>query len=353
MADIFAHHLTAVHHLQCVNCRRSKVKCVNDGSGGPCRRCIDVKLDCKWRVRIDDEAWRESVERRFAQLSSQVNAIASTPPASGRRSDCAPSPAASGEVYQHPEWRNLHNKPGAMLPPPTTSAGRQLASAPSPSYPSFSGSTHRTSPRSDVGSSASTAFNAPSPRDRLPPPAMLISGADVTMTNGDYSGWTPGGRPRSISSVKMDSSLASPSVAGRDQKVTSPLPDIARGFTSSQSHGSSSLSSTGQGPSMAHRGSAPQVLQDTVRQTNTMKLHGPPVQWDAGSYASAVSSVGQDDPRLNLIGTGALPCARVTKLFVYFGKYMQSHSFGFPTFAPNEQVRMELVEQTCPPQRFY
>lgn len=34
----------------CVNCRRSKVKCVHDG-GPPCRRCKDSKQECKFRLR--------------------------------------------------------------------------------------------------------------------------------------------------------------------------------------------------------------------------------------------------------------------------------------------------------------
>ncbi|PWN19308.1 hypothetical protein BCV69DRAFT_284454 [Microstroma glucosiphilum] len=324
----------------CVNCRRSKVKCVNDGSGGPCRRCVDIKLECKWRVRIDDEAWRESVESRFSQLCSKVDAITAMPPAGGRKSDCAPSPSASGEVYQHPEWRNLHNRPGAMLPPPTVSAGRQLAPAHSPSYSSLAGSMHKTSPRPDIGSSASTPFNAVSPQERLPPPAALISGADVTMSNGDYSSWTPSGRARSISSVKMDGSSPSRFLAGRDSKVTSPLPGISQGFVSSQNRDCASMASVGP---IADQESSPQNLPDVVRHAITTKSHGLPVQWEAGSYASAVSHVGRDDPRLNLIGTGHVPCQRVTLLFQYFGKYMQSHSFGFPTFAPNEKMTPLIV----------
>uniref|UniRef100_V5F1F5 Zn(2)-C6 fungal-type domain-containing protein n=1 Tax=Kalmanozyma brasiliensis (strain GHG001) TaxID=1365824 RepID=V5F1F5_KALBG len=62
-------HIEVKPQKACVLCRRSKVKCIHDGAP-PCKRCRDTNQEaqCKFRLRADDETWRERTDDVLSRL---------------------------------------------------------------------------------------------------------------------------------------------------------------------------------------------------------------------------------------------------------------------------------------------
>ena len=120
---------------------RHQVKCINDG-GPPCRRCQDARLECKFRLRADDENWRERTDDRLSQIASKLDAfISAAQPAHPQASTSTSGPAASTSLPYH--HHHSHPSYPSMAPPPLPSPGmRARASSNSTSSPSNAHPTH-------------------------------------------------------------------------------------------------------------------------------------------------------------------------------------------------------------------
>ncbi|KAF9514496.1 hypothetical protein BS47DRAFT_1343075, partial [Hydnum rufescens UP504] len=60
----------------CLNCRRSKLKCVVDEEhGGACVRCLTRSEECRFKSRTHDEEWQEMTSNRLDDLSRAIEEL--------------------------------------------------------------------------------------------------------------------------------------------------------------------------------------------------------------------------------------------------------------------------------------
>jgi len=60
----------------CLNCRRSKLKCVVDEErGGACVRCITRNEECRFKSRSHDDEWQETTSNRLDMLTQAVEQL--------------------------------------------------------------------------------------------------------------------------------------------------------------------------------------------------------------------------------------------------------------------------------------
>ncbi|KAF8311000.1 hypothetical protein DL93DRAFT_2083956 [Clavulina sp. PMI_390] len=59
----------------CLNCRRSKLKCVVSTEGAACVRCATRKEECRFKTRAHDDEWQEATSNRIDDLSRSVEQL--------------------------------------------------------------------------------------------------------------------------------------------------------------------------------------------------------------------------------------------------------------------------------------
>ncbi|CAD6972546.1 unnamed protein product [Tilletia controversa] len=104
----------------CVSCRRSKVKCIHDGAP-PCRRCAESNTECKFRLRADDERWRERTDETLSKLSLAVDTLISRGAAGGGRGR-GTSVCDAPVLHAHPLRSASFTANSAYGPEPTSSS---------------------------------------------------------------------------------------------------------------------------------------------------------------------------------------------------------------------------------------
>ncbi|KAE8251180.1 hypothetical protein A4X13_0g4113 [Tilletia indica] len=170
----------------CVGCRRSKVKCIHDG-GPPCRRCSESGQECKFRLRADDERWRERTDETLSKLSQAVDRLISTG-LPGPSSAVMGGPGREhGRGTSAGEGSSFHTNP--LRQPPTFPASSSYSDGPPSSshLPPFA--TSRSSSFHDRHHSISGAS----------PPGHVTSPADAAFVHPVAGPSTPSERSASMS----------------------------------------------------------------------------------------------------------------------------------------------------------
>ncbi|PWN38275.1 uncharacterized protein FA14DRAFT_24955 [Meira miltonrushii] len=308
----------------CVQCRRSKVKCVHEG-GPPCRRCTDTKQECKFRLRADDETWRERTDERLDKLTMAVEthilrSASSAPqqPAPSNRPILPVRNASAPGFYTH-----HHPFSPGHHPPPLSTFGTAMPSPHLPNrFATMNGLPPLNSPHSDPpvhilnspNHDLNGSHDAPSPgyNRRLLPRKRESSSFDVE-AHHHPSPQTPSqsGRVRSNSTQRMPPPLP-PMTMNADQWVPPPM-----------------LSQ------LAYRRS-PVYIPDlfaTPRWTSAQPKN----------YSKATSTIGASDPRFSVIRMGLITMDKAKSLFISFADKLQPHSFGFPTYPASEAMTPVII----------
>ncbi|CAO1614530.1 unnamed protein product [Parajaminaea phylloscopi] len=347
----------------CIHCRKSKVKCVHEG-GPPCRRCRDANLECKFRLRADDENWRERTDETLSKLSNAVDVLL-------HRGSVAPGmapPTGPLGPYPYPSQPPPmnHTMPPPSLPSP---GGRPRGPGPSmllphgtapplapshhPGYPLMS----RGSPHSDHSGSVDGA--SPAASNHMGRSNSFLGGRPPlhhTHSNGGDSPSTPSASHPS-NHHRRTSSLRSVDVHSADAAHHHPpsLPPFSPGRATSAVAGRyggsppSALPTLPAAPLEETQTSPASSLHAVVTHSTPFYLTNPlPMRWTSGvsskeSYGAPVSYIGRDDPRLTCVSRGMLPLEKVRQLFMFFAERMQPHSFGFPTFPATENMTPLII----------
>ncbi|CAO1639049.1 unnamed protein product [Sympodiomycopsis kandeliae] len=389
----------------CIHCRKSKVKCVNEG-GPPCRRCLDGNLECKFRLRADDENWREKTDETLSKLSDAVDAllhrdVRPTAPSMHHQGTHAMSPPQASSSGHHPyiHHQHHHHHPYAhpnyhsqsMPPPPHLPSPRAPGNVPPASVghhhhhhqhaysPPNGPQTHptviRSSPHSDHSSqmdylSKTSPHNPPPlPRTLSGPAAMMIAGSQ---TNGiDHRPHDPSSgfnnhhhhAHRRSSTTRSQDGLLVPSMSMGPHSpiaIAGPYtPGVASGSGGSRNSSSSNSGGmnytpqplpTTQSLAVGYNYTAPaDFLRHVTTDSTPFFLTNPlPMRWTSGvpasqSYGAPVAYIGRDDPRLTCISRSLIPLEKVRGLFIFFSERMQPHSFGFPSFPPTEYMTPLII----------
>lgn len=311
----------------CVQCRRSKVKCVHEG-GPPCRRCRDTKQECKFRLRADDETWRERTDERLDKLTMAVEnhilrGASSTPqqPAPPNRPILPVRNASAPGFYTH-----HHPFSPGPHPPPFSHLGTTM---PSPHFSNRFAPINGLPPLNSPHSDPAHNFNSP--------------GNDL---NGSQDAPSPGfnrrliQRKRESSSFETDSGLAAhhhpspqtPSQSGRVrnnsmQRMPPPLPPMT-----------TNVDQTLPSPVLSHLMSISSPIYVPDMWVTPRWTSGQPTD-----YSKATSTIGASDPRFSVIRMGLITMEKAKALFISFANKLQPHSFGFPTYPASEAMTPVII----------
>jgi Fungal Zn(2)-Cys(6) binuclear cluster domain len=301
----------------CVQCRRSKVKCVHDG-GPPCKRCTDTKQDCKFRLRADDESWREKTEERLQNLESFYSR--GVPPASQQSAPAMrpimPTRNASAPgiyTHHHPFSPGPHPPHSSTLGPPLPSPHLlnrfTMNGLPPLNSPNSDPSHDFHSPNHDLNGSHDTA--SPGYHRRLLPRKRESSSFDAEQHHPSPQTPSQSSRGRHNSAQLMPPPLP-PMAINADQTLPSPVLSHLMSFNSS---------------------------------LHIHDLSGTP-RWMSGmtlSYAKATQTIGMSDPRFSVIRMGSISMEKARALFISFAEKLQPHSFGFPTYPASEVMTPVII----------
>lgn len=390
--------LAAIEYSSVLICSALQVKCVHDG-GPPCRRCSDSKLECKFRVRADDENWRERTDETLNRLNKVVDALFHQQATSGPPPAPGPSimmPVSHPPPAMHPYPPPVAQQPMAMPPPVMPSPGphrhrhgsvsyrnQGAGGVPGPAGPSgmpypaglppppgnktspqgdHPPFLHKPSPHSDHGNLLDYA----SPGGRLPLP-LNNHGNSNAAGGGPESGSSDAlshhdHRRRSSSLRSVDAFgphgvgvFASPHSPRNAGFYSTSLPTPSGiGTGSRYGHAVSPLPPPVPmnlpPPTMSsdqHQTAGAPSLQAVPYNSTPFYLTNPlPMRWTSGitakeSYGAPVAYIGTEDPRLTCISRNLIPLEKVRQLFIFFAERMQPHSFGFASFPPSEHVSVE------------
>lgn len=377
-------HIEVKPQKACVLCRRSKVKCIHDGAP-PCKRCKDTNQEaqCKFRLRADDESWRERTDDVLSRLGESVEWLVQQ---QQRQQQQQQSQQQSQQQLQHvshddhrrsdaigstsspmsaPSPRKAQAHAPMYRPPPTSMRpanilqSRASADTPDPSDPLLhhnpAGFHNRPSSTTYLGFDGAAGLL--SPGDSHPRSVSSPSSSNFGPTNRAYR--SP---PASAQSFRPLRNPYPPSP---------PLPAANHGslsfYPGSTSIHSSSAGRFGPDPSS----STPRSKRSNVRQAHHAPTLEPgqtrpssliyaahsyehaaePRQHPASAhqpafdspYATPTNRIGRNDPRLTVISMGLVSMGHARHLFKFFARYLQPHCFGFPAYPANEHMTPLII----------
>ncbi|PWN52863.1 hypothetical protein IE53DRAFT_244900 [Violaceomyces palustris] len=314
----------------CVLCRRSKVKCVHEG-GPPCKRCVDNKLECKFRLRADDENWRERTDETLNRLEGSVDFLMSQHRSqsvkpgnsSGYHTSSPQSPAnlagPSRIRKQSPFYDSSASIQSGHLmdahpPPPIPPSNRVFpqthqrhqgtpsssASFPSPHFGQNGGEAPSSGPRPSSYRPSSTTY-------------LAFEGAGGLLSQGE-------------SSMRTNPGRIAPSVAGRARAAQAHF----AGLEMDQTKPSSII---------AQVHSELSYLPDPSRMHEARREEKAAIS----PYAVPTRYIGREDPRLTVISMGLVTMDTARMLFMFFARHLQPHSFGFPSYPANENMTPLII----------
>ncbi|TKY85223.1 hypothetical protein EX895_006303 [Sporisorium graminicola] len=373
----------------CVLCRRSKVKCIHDGAP-PCKRCRDThqEAQCKFRLRADDETWRERTDEVLSRLGDSVDWLVqhqrqqqqllqqqqqhivrdrSDTTASSASSMSAPSPrkphrstlyrpapppppgrgpSASG-WHAHPHPPALQ---GDHIPSPSDPAMQNNGQAPHdrPSfttYLGFDGAAGLLSPGNSHARSASSPSSSTAAASRHhrahstsqtfrplhnphPPPSFLPS---------------PAHQPQLMETKPFSASVSASHLAA-SHHVPAPGPTAIPGPAQSspvRHPQQASALEPGQSRPSPILYAAQRPLSNTP-QSSRLRSRSAAAK-AISPYARPSHFIGRNDPRLTVISMGLISMDQARHLFKFFARYLQPHCFGFPAYPANEHMTPLII----------
>ncbi|SNX82265.1 probable conserved hypothetical Ustilaginaceae-specific protein [Melanopsichium pennsylvanicum] len=375
----------------CVLCRRSKVKCIHDGAP-PCKRCEDTNQEaqCKFRLRADDETWRERTDEVLSELAESVEWLVRQQQQRQqqpqpqqtqyqnidyRRSETAASSNSPGSI---PSLRKSHPNAGLYRPPlPLTRASGPNA---------WAAQSHTSQPdHIPPHQNHMIPHNAPLPHGRPSSNTYLgFDGASGLLSAGDShigpisspssSGHSNHKRHRSSSSASLSlrslhsphptpPSLPAPTIHQPHMTDLTTLPSVVQTPYLASSHRSANAASPSvpipRPPSRRHHPQNVPVLEPGQSQPSSIIYAAQQPYINAGQssrsqpintrtettspYARPSHYIGRNDPRLIVISMGLVSMDQARHLFKFFARYLQPHCFGFPSYPANEHMTPLII----------
>ncbi|CDW98324.1 hypothetical protein [Sporisorium scitamineum] len=338
-------HIEVKPQKACVLCRRSKVKCIHDGAP-PCKRCRDThqEAQCKFRLRADDETWRERTDEVLSRLGdSPHRAILYRPPP-------LPPPGrgpGAGAWHAHPHPPAL---PGDHIPPHSDPAMPHNGQAPHgrPSfttYLGFDGAAGLLSPGDSHARSASSPSSSSTAANRHHR-AHSTSQTFRPLHNPHPPSSFPSSSthpPQMTESKPFVAPISAPHLAASHFV---PTPGFAPISTPSQS---SPTRHPQQVPAIEPGQSRPSSILYAAQRplsnaAQSSRLHTSSATARAISpYARPSHFIGRNDPRLTVISMGLVSMDQARHLFKFFARYLQPHCFGFPAYPANEHMTPLII----------
>ncbi|SPO22817.1 probable conserved hypothetical Ustilaginaceae-specific protein [Ustilago trichophora] len=368
----------------CVLCRRSKVKCIHDGAP-PCKRCKDTNQEaqCKFRLRADDETWRERTDEVLSKLGESVEWLVQQQQQQQQHRDhrYSDTAASSSSPTSAPSPRKSHAIPGLYrppLPPARPSAANAWQAHPNPqiaqhdpipphsdlllhhsasaahgrpsstTYLGFDGAAGLLSPGDShvrsVSSPSSSATNSshrhyrspssasqsfrPLHNPHLPPPPLPPPTAHHPPFDSSTAMPTAVSAPHLASSPRA-TGVVSPSAANFRRPPTAQHPQHIPALEPGQSGPSSIIYAVQQ----------PYSNTGESSRTQTLITRAP----TASPYGRPSHCIGRNDPRLTVISMGLVSMDQARHLFKFFARYLQPHCFGFPAYPANEHMTPLII----------
>ncbi|SPO24984.1 probable conserved hypothetical Ustilaginaceae-specific protein [Ustilago trichophora] len=370
----------------CVLCRRSKVKCIHDGAP-PCKRCKDTNQEaqCKFRLRADDETWRERTDEVLSKLGKSVEWLVQQQQQQQqqqqidhRHSDTA---ASSSSPMSAPSPRKSHPNPGLYRPslaPARPSGVNAWQAQPHPqvaqhdpvaphsdpllhhsattahgrpsstTYLGFDGAAGLLSPGDShvrsVSSPSSSAANSahrhyrsppsasqsfrPLHNPHLPPPPLPPPTAHLPPFDNSTAMPTAVSAPHLASSHRAAGAASLPAPNTRrlpPDHYSQHIPALEPGQS-----GPSSIIYAAQQP-YSNAGESSRT-QTSISRASTASPYGRPSH-----------CIGRNDPRLTVISMGLVSMDQARHLFKFFARYLQPHCFGFPAYPANEHMTPLII----------
>ncbi|GAC99011.1 hypothetical protein PHSY_006608 [Pseudozyma hubeiensis SY62] len=387
----------------CVLCRRSKVKCIHDGAP-PCKRCKDTQQEaqCKFRLRADDETWRERTDDVLSRLGESVDWLVEQQRRQQQQQQQQRPPPLSPQQHQQ---QYQHQYPDYGRSDVATTSSSPM-SAPSPRKPQRASHYHvppqlGRAPIEDIWSAPSTHSNLSSDRgqnrsDLAHSHNGSSSSSQARPSSTTYLGFDGAGgllspgdsHPRSVSSPSYQSSVTQknyrpptttqatrsyyshhslPSFSAL-QTLQPPVTDssamsnsISAPHLASSQHISPSGSSTvshehssprrqaqhdyGIEPGQSRPSSILHALQQPVsHQASQTRLQtGSMTATSSSPYARPSHFIGRNDPRLTVLSMGLVSMDQARHLFKFFARFLQPHCFGFPAYPANEHMTPLII----------
>ena len=338
----------------CVNCRRAKTKCVNFNSEPPCERCKQMKQACKFRLRSDDENWRDKTDDMLGRLTEAVEGLLQHTTAQAQRAPAPVPPplgAAGGPMYGSPYLApQTAGLPPRPYPVPVSPRGMPIGGMGGPNgnhfYPSSAppyATTFATGP-SGLGTALGIHSSSPkpsggsgvpslglSPNAASTPPAQSLAAGNVAFATGRSPGATSAASP-SHGAMPPPSSTVS-RIGGVRHPHSNSL-----GAGAGNGHAPGSASSTPTAGGLTPSGAAAiaatkrmrgngymepsytlsQVLRsetpDRIASLSATRWVMGGTEWE--NYARPAEHIGRDDPRLNALSMGLVPADRARQLFI-------------------------------------
>ncbi|EPQ29557.1 uncharacterized protein PFL1_02776 [Pseudozyma flocculosa PF-1] len=317
----------------CVLCRRSKVKCIHEG-GPPCKRCQDTKSECKFRLRADDEDWRERTDDTIHRLEGNVDFL-----------------------MQHHHQREGSSS-GATPGLPGPSHSRMDAFHASTSSPRSPRGIGKQSPFFEgPASNAYHPYPPPQQRGQGTPGSTASLVSPRYPSNGERSNSFVGQPDRNIGGNGVQSSatryLDFDGASGLLSQKEAPM----RGLQGQPRVTGPSSSSIRPGPD--GQGQLSNSEADQTRPSGIIALAQEPVNYGAdlrqtpaeqylsiaatSPYARPSRYIGREDPRLTVISMGLVDMEIARHLFMFFARHLQPHSFGFPSYPAGESMTPLII----------
>ncbi|KAJ1034069.1 hypothetical protein NDA18_000941 [Ustilago nuda] len=368
----------------CVLCRRSKVKCIHDGAP-PCKRCKDTNQEaqCKFRLRADDETWRERTDEVLSKLGESVEWLVQQQQQQQQDQRQSDTTASTSSPISAPSPRKSHH-PASLYRPPLPSARGTLRhpwqvhpyqSAPnaehfSPPPPEpilphhASGSHGRPSSTTYLGFDGAAGL--------LSPGDPHLRSASSPSSSGPMSAHRPYRSPSSASQSfrplhnshlpppplppssvhhhQLSEAMAFPPLAHapaphlatshRNPAVASRTASGPRRPPQPPPHQPAPILEPGQSrpSSMIYAAHQPyNNLADAKSRSLASRAHS------ASPYAKPSHYIGRNDPRLTVISMGLVSMDQARHLFKFFARYLQPHCFGFPAYPASEEMTPLII----------
>ncbi|SJX60973.1 uncharacterized protein SRS1_12227 [Sporisorium reilianum f. sp. reilianum] len=380
----------------CVLCRRSKVKCIHEGAP-PCKRCRDThqEAQCKFRLRADDETWRERTDEVLSRLGDSVDWLVQQQRQQQQQKqqyhqqqpqhqqqivrERSDTTASSTSSMSAPSPRKQHRS-SLYRPPPPLPPGR------GPSVSAFHAHPHPTALPGDhipPHSDAVIQHNGHAPQGRPSFPTYLgFDGAAGLLSPGDSHARSASSPSSSAASASRHYRAHSTSQTFRPLHNPHPQPSFPASSTHppqmaetkpfvasvsaphlAASHyvpasGSTTISNPAQSsparppqqlPALEPGQSRPSSMLYAAQRPLSNAAQPSRLQTDLAAakavspYARPSHFIGRNDPRLTVISMGLVSMDQARHLFKFFARYLQPHCFGFPAYPANEHMTPLII----------
>ncbi|KAK4048416.1 hypothetical protein OIV83_004762 [Microbotryomycetes sp. JL201] len=284
----------------CHSCRRVKLRCVVENEGGPCKRCAARGEECVYTTPLHDLKWQQSMESRVEHLSDTVEYLVTV-------------------------IGNIAGQLSIPFQPPQASPQAQIVQAVGPV-----GSWSPSAPPTTIHNNVNKSKRARSPSEeastssrRMPSAApdydyLTQSGAESLLLQG-YARFSPPSALAALPNLSATASLLSP------QQSSVPLPPQSR-------QPNLAVARTQQRDAQAAANSMFDLIDIVTGQQTSLStdMSTEALQKSStGINAADLEIVGSQDPRNDIVKSGAVSSTDAEVLLDFFHAQLAPHFNGF------------------------